>query len=380
MKKTLFYIMSLVIAINSLGVNAKSNKLCEKSKSQNSIIQAIKNKKDELLSKENVKRTALGIGGIVTGGLLIASGVSVNYYEKHYADIDNNLKAIHWKDNLCWLISSLLYNYYTYNHAVHNSFACLENEEELKKIKNIMDELYDKSHKNNINVDKSKIQNVKENSDSGEVEIIDDMPKSGNEFEELKNTMDKAYNTSQENSTVKVQNVEESSDLCGVEIIDDMPKSGNKNESKLELCKMIYDIFEKINNSEDCIVDLDNNTIDKFIKCYKSCNGGKAERGKYCSYIGDHIESIISNVYKIIEKEDIKKSEIFEATPLCIDNFIEKHLYLGLKVNDNYYTIGKCANRFYSGDAVAIKKVSKECFDREIKYSKKELGNKIKDI
>ena len=37
--------MSLVIAINSLGVNAKSNKLCEKSKSQNSIIQAIKNKK-----------------------------------------------------------------------------------------------------------------------------------------------------------------------------------------------------------------------------------------------------------------------------------------------------------------------------------------------
>ena len=61
-------------------------------------------------------------------------------------------------------------------------------------------------------------------------------------------------------------------------------------------------------------------------------------------------------------------------------NFIEKHLYLGLKVNDNYYTIGKCANSFYSSDAVAIKKVSKECFDREIKYSKKELGNKIKDI
>ena len=53
--------MSLVIAINSLGVNAKSNKLCEKSKSQNSIIQAIKNKKDELLSKENVKRTCAGI-------------------------------------------------------------------------------------------------------------------------------------------------------------------------------------------------------------------------------------------------------------------------------------------------------------------------------
>ena len=344
MKKTLFYIMSLVIAINSLGVNAKSNKLCEKSKSQNSIIQAIKNKKDELLSKENVKRTALGIGSIVTGGLLIASGVSVNYYEKHYADIDNNLKAIHWKDNLCWLISSLLYNYYTYNHAVLDSFACLGNEEE---------------------------------------------------FEILKNTMDKAYNTSQENSTVKVQNVEESSDLGEVEIIDDMPKSGNKNKSKLKLCKMIYDIFEKINNSEDCIVDLDNNTIDKFIECYKSCNGGKAERGKYYSYIGDHIESIISEVYQVIENKDtknkdtknkdiknkdIKKSEIFEATPLCIDNFIEKHLYLGLKVNDNYYTIGRWANRFYSGDAVAIKKVSKECFDREIEYSKKELGNKIKDI
>ena len=322
MKKTLFYIMSLVIAINSLGVNAKSNKLCEKSKSQNSIIQAIKNKKDELLSKENVKRTALGIGGIVTGGLLIASGVSVNYYEKHYADIDNNLKAIHWKDNLCWLISSLLYNYYTYNHAVHNSFACLKDEYK---------------------------------------------------FKELKNTMDKAYNTSQENSTVKVQNVEESSDLGEVEIIEDMPKSGNKNKSKLKLCKMIYDIFEKINNSEDCIVDLDNNTIDKFIECYKSCNGGKAERGKYYSYIGDHIESIISEVYQVIENKDIKKSEIFEATPLCIDNIIEKQLYLGLKVNDNYYTIGKCANRFYSGDAVAIKKVSKECFDREIEYSKKRI-------
>ena len=326
MKKTLFYIMSLVIAINSLGVNAKSNKLCEKSKSQNSIIQAIKNKKDELLSKENVKRTALGIGGIVTGGLLIASGVSVNYYEKHYADIDNNLKAIHWKDNLCWLISSLLYNYYTYSLAVHNSFACLENKEDLKKIKHIMDELYDKSHKNNINVDKSKIQNVKENSNLGEVEII-----------------------------------------------DDMPKSGNKNESKLKLCKMIYDIFEKINNSEDCIVDLDNNTINEFIKCYNSCNDGSAERGKYYSYIGDHIESIISNVYKIIKKEDIKKSEIFKATPLCIDNIIEKHLYLGLKVNDNYYTIGKYANRLYSGDAFAIKKVSKECFDREIEYSKKRI-------
>ena len=322
MKKTLFYIMSLVIAINSLGVNAKSNKLCEKSKSQNSIIQAIKNKKDELLSKENVKRTALGIGGIVTGGLLIASGVSVNYYEKHYADIDNNLKAIHWKDNLCWLISSLLYNYYTYRDAVLSSFGCLEDEEE---------------------------------------------------FEILKNTMDKAYNTSQENSTVKVQNVEESSDLGGVEIIDDMPKSGNKNESKLELCKMIYDIFEKINNSEDGIVDLDNNTIDKFIECYKSCNGGKAERGKYYSYIGDHIESIISEVYQVIENKDIKKSEIFEATPLCIDNIIEKHLYLGLKVNDNYYTIGKYANRLYSGDAFAIKKVSKECFDREIEYSKKRI-------
>ena len=376
MKKTLFYIMSLVIAINSLGVNAKSNKLCEKSKSQNSIIQAIKNKKDELLSKENVKRTALGIGSIVTGGLLIASGVSVNYYEKHYADIDNNLKAIHWKDNLCWLISSLLYNYYTYNHAVHNSFACLKDEYKFKELKNTMNKAYNTSQENST----GKIQNVKENSDLGEVEIIDDMPKSGNEFEELKNTMDKAYNTSQENSTVKVQNVEESSDLGGVEIIDDMPKSGNKNESKLELCKMIYDIFEKINNSEDCIVDLDNNTIDKFIKCYKSCNGGKAERGKYYSYIGDHIESIISEVYQVIENKDIKKSEIFEATPLCIDNFIEKHLYLGLKVNDDYYTIGKCANRFYSGDAVAIKKVSKECFDREIDYSKKELGNKIKDI
>lgn len=336
MKKTLFYIMSLVIAINSLGVNAKSNKLCEKSKSQNSIIQAIKNKKNELLSKENVKRTA---GSIVTSGLLIASGVSVNYYEKHYADIDNNLKAIHWKDNLCWLISSLLYNYYTYNHAVHNSFACLKDEYK---------------------------------------------------FKELKNTMNKAYNTSQENSTGKIQNVKENSDSGEVEIIDDMPKSGNKNESKLELCKMIYDIFEKINNSEDCIVDLDNDTIDKFIECYKSCNGGKAERGKYYSYIGDHIESIISEVYQVIENKDkknkdiknkdIKKSEIFEATPLCIDNFIEKHLYLGLKVNDNYYTIGKYANRLYSGDAVAIKKVSKECFDREIEYSKKELGNKIKDI
>ena len=343
MKKTLFYIMSLVIAINSLGVNAKSNKLCEKSKSQNSIIQAIKNKKDELLSKENVKRTALGIGGIVTGGLLIASGVSVNYYEKHYADIDNNLKAIHWKDKLCWLISSLLYNYYTYRDAVLSSFGCLEDEEEFERLKNTMDEAYNKSPKNSIGIDEFKIQNVKESLDFGDFEII-----------------------------------------------DDMPKSGNKNESKLELCKMIYDIFEKINNSEDCIVDLDNNTIDKFIECYKSCNGGKAERGKYYSYIGDHIESIISEVYQVIENKDtknkdiknkdIKKSEIFEATPLCIDNFIEKHLYLGLKVNDNYYTIGKCANRFYSGDAVAIKKVSKECFDREIEYSKKELGNKIKDI
>ena len=83
---------------------------------------------------------------------------------------------------------------------------------------------------------------------------------------------------------------------------------------------------------------------------------------------------MIENKYKKNKdkkNKDIKKSEIFEATPLCIDNFIEKHLYLGLKVNDNYYTIGKCANRFYTGHAVAIEKVSKECFDREIEYSKK---------